>query len=170
MSEIKSMEHSTLKVPYEVINKKFRAVQKVIDREIDQIQNITRDVNKTMAKSVHPTIAEIEKLVNCVVQRVHMLKRKAGENIADELNASVVCKRKLHHLKGIGPVEQDAHYEIWQASIDKWKRVSRLAESKHIWSQGFIPAKSEEDQQLQKLHPIWREEEQLIDHFIASMQ
>ena len=30
--DVKSLEHPTLKVPYEILNKKFRTSQKIIDR------------------------------------------------------------------------------------------------------------------------------------------
>uniref|UniRef100_A0A1A9ZXK5 E3 ubiquitin-protein transferase MAEA n=1 Tax=Glossina pallidipes TaxID=7398 RepID=A0A1A9ZXK5_GLOPL len=121
MSEIKCLEHSTLKVPYEIINKKFRVAQKAIDREADQVQLASKEVEKALKVSVHPTISDISKLVGCVVQRIQVLKRKAEENIEDELNSSYVCKRKIEHLKGIAPPENNN--EIWQASFDKWKRV-----------------------------------------------
>ena len=32
MTDIKSLEHPTLKVPYEILNKRFRSAQKVLDR------------------------------------------------------------------------------------------------------------------------------------------
>uniref|UniRef100_A0A1A9W3K9 E3 ubiquitin-protein transferase MAEA n=1 Tax=Glossina brevipalpis TaxID=37001 RepID=A0A1A9W3K9_9MUSC len=122
MSEIKCLEHSTLKVPYEIINKKFRVAQKAIDREADQVQNASKEVEKALKVAVHPTISDISKLVGCVVQRIQVLKRKAEENIGDELSSSYVCKRKLDHLKGITPPD-NSNLEIWQASFDKWKRV-----------------------------------------------
>lgn len=34
MADIKSLEYPTLKVPYEMLNKKFRTAQKNIDREV----------------------------------------------------------------------------------------------------------------------------------------
>ena len=34
MADIKSLEHPTLKVPYEILNKRFRSAQKVVDREV----------------------------------------------------------------------------------------------------------------------------------------
>lgn len=33
MSDIRSLEHPTLKVPYESLNKRFRAAQKTVERE-----------------------------------------------------------------------------------------------------------------------------------------
>lgn len=121
MSEIKSLEHSTLKVPYEVLNKKFRVAQKSIDREVDQIQNASKEVEKALV--VHPTISEMSKLVGSVVQRLQVLKRKSEESISDELHASYICKRKLDHLKCISQSEMTSNIEIWQASIDQWKRM-----------------------------------------------
>ena len=38
MTDIRSMEHHTLKVPYELLNKKFRLAQKVLDREASHVQ------------------------------------------------------------------------------------------------------------------------------------
>lgn len=38
MADLRALEHSTLKVPYEILNKKFRLAQKIIDREIDGVQ------------------------------------------------------------------------------------------------------------------------------------
>ncbi|KAL9896851.1 E3 ubiquitin-protein transferase Katazuke isoform 2-T2 [Glossina fuscipes fuscipes] len=136
MSEIKCLEHSTLKVPYEIINKKFRVAQKAIDREADQVQLASKEVEKALKVSVHPTISDISRLVGCVVQRIQVLKRKAEENIEDELNSSYVCKRKIEHLKGIAPPENNN--EIWQASFDKWKRfrIDRMV-VEHLLRMGY---------------------------------
>ena len=45
-SEVVSLEYTSVKVPYEVLNKKFRQAQKIIDREIaqlnTQITHVTR--------------------------------------------------------------------------------------------------------------------------------
>lgn len=121
MSEIKSLEHSTLKVPYEIINKKFRIAQKTIDREVDHIQNISRDVEKALV--AHPTVSDVSKMVGNVVQKLQILKRKSDESINEELNAAFVCKKKLGHLKGIAQPEANSDLEIWHASIDQWKRM-----------------------------------------------
>ncbi|KAM7361549.1 E3 ubiquitin-protein transferase Katazuke [Cochliomyia hominivorax] len=119
MSEIKSLEHTTLKVPYEVINKKFRVTQKTIDREVDQIHITSADVEK--AFSSYSTVTDVSKLFGNVVQRLQVLKRKSMECINEELNAANVCKKKLGHLKGISQPELNS--EMWHASLDQWKRM-----------------------------------------------
>ncbi|XP_017470275.1 PREDICTED: macrophage erythroblast attacher isoform X1 [Rhagoletis zephyria] len=124
MAEIKSLEHCTLKVPYEVLNKKFRAAQKNLDRELDQIQNVSRDAEIILSKNpVLPSVIEVNRLVESVVQRLQILKRKCEESFLDELNAGLVCKRKLHHLRIVAPPDSHISLEAWQASIDQWKRI-----------------------------------------------
>ena len=47
MSDLRSMEHPTLKVPYESLNKRFRAAQKVIEREAANVTNTDKDGAKS---------------------------------------------------------------------------------------------------------------------------
>ena len=44
MTDIKSLEHPTLKVPYEILNKKFRIGQKTLDREISHVQGAVSQI------------------------------------------------------------------------------------------------------------------------------
>ena len=41
MADIKALEHPTLKVPYEILNKTFRNSQRIMEREISQIQQFS---------------------------------------------------------------------------------------------------------------------------------
>ncbi|XP_053962873.1 E3 ubiquitin-protein transferase MAEA [Anastrepha obliqua] len=139
MAEIKSLEHSTLKVPYEVLNKKFRSAQKNLDRELDQIQNVSRDAEKILNRNnALPTVFEVSKLVGNVVQRLQILKRKAEESLLDELNAGLVCKRKLQHLRIVAPPDSHISLDAWQASMDQWKRIrmDRIV-IEHLLRRGF---------------------------------
>jgi len=47
--DVKCLEHSTLKVPYEVLNKKFRATQKVLDREAAYVAQAGADIDKLLS-------------------------------------------------------------------------------------------------------------------------
>lgn len=114
------MEHSTLKVPYEILNKKFRVAQKTLDREVNQLQNSASELEKGLAGG---SLTEIHKLLDGVVERLHVLKRKADESISDELSATFVCKRRLDHLKQSISVDTNSKTEVWQASVDQWKRI-----------------------------------------------
>ena len=53
--DVKSLEHPTLKVPYEILNKKFRTSQKIIDRldlHIDAFNFLGTYVNKLSNSSM----------------------------------------------------------------------------------------------------------------------
>ncbi|XP_059489657.1 E3 ubiquitin-protein transferase MAEA isoform X2 [Neocloeon triangulifer] len=98
MADIKSLEHPTLKVPYEILNKKFRAAQKQLDREVSHVQVATSELEKGL-KSENVDPQEISRILGGMVERLQVLKRKAKESITEELDAAHVCKKRLEHLK-----------------------------------------------------------------------
>src|ERR1700712_348204 len=57
ISDMKAMEHQTLKVPYEILNKKFRSAQKNIDREISHVQNSVNDLEKAVQNKEETPVA-----------------------------------------------------------------------------------------------------------------
>lgn len=60
-------------------------------------------------------------MLNGVVERLKVLKRKSEESISEELAAGYVCKRRLEHLKqNIFPSVPQS-LEI--ASVNQWKKV-----------------------------------------------
>ncbi|XP_023217599.1 macrophage erythroblast attacher-like [Centruroides sculpturatus] len=113
MADIKALEHPTLKVPYEVLNKKFRAAQKNIDREASHVQSAVSEIEKGVAKR-SPTVGELNEILGGVVEKLNILKRKAEESINEELQAAHVCKRRLDHLKEHSTTNDNA--------IAQWKK------------------------------------------------
>ncbi|GFR32148.1 e3 ubiquitin-protein transferase MAEA [Trichonephila clavata] len=102
MAEVKALEHPTLKVPYEVLNKKFRTAQKTVDREVSHVQNAASELEKGLLKK-SPTVGEINTLLGGVVEKLNVLKRKlvssqSEGSVSEELEAAAVCKRRLDHL------------------------------------------------------------------------
>lgn len=57
---------------------------------------------------------EISRLLGGVVARLQVLKRKAEESIAEELQAGMVCKRRLDHLK--------EHANTAPSVVNQWRR------------------------------------------------
>ena len=82
ISGMKAMEHQTLKVPYEILNKKFRSAQKNIDREISHVQMSVNDLEKAVQNwSETPiTIGAINELLDGVFSKLLILKRKSNES------------------------------------------------------------------------------------------
>jgi macrophage erythroblast attacher len=111
LSDIKALEHPTLKVPYELLNKKFRMAQRVLDKEVLQVQNQVKELEKViqtesitesagdMAVDSKMTVGNISDILDGVVMKLSQLKRKAKECASDELEAANCCKRRLEHLK-----------------------------------------------------------------------
>lgn len=95
-SDVKYLEHPTLKVPYEVLNKKFRIAQKNIDREVQRVQAATSELEKCLQSSA--TIADVTQALDGMTEKLMMMKRKAEESIHEEIEAAKTCKRRLDHL------------------------------------------------------------------------
>lgn len=110
-----------IQVPYEILNKKFRLAQKTLDREFNQFQNATSELEKKLSGG--STAGEITKLLGGVVERLQVLKRKADESISEELAAGYVCKRRLEHLKQniYQPISEIP--EVKHATENQWKKV-----------------------------------------------
>uniref|UniRef100_A0A182SIE8 E3 ubiquitin-protein transferase MAEA n=1 Tax=Anopheles maculatus TaxID=74869 RepID=A0A182SIE8_9DIPT len=116
------MEHPSLKVPYEILNKRFRIAQKTLDRELSQIQNVASELEKGLTEGSDST--EISRLLGGVVERLQVLKRKAEESISEELSAGYVCKRRLEHLKqNVNPPVDATTLELQAAATNQWKKI-----------------------------------------------
>jgi len=96
--DVKSLEHPTLKFPYEILNKKFRTSQKIIDREVNHVSTSLTDLEKlyTIENADRSSILQqLDKVQEMLVQ----LQEKGGEGIGGVVETGRVCKRRLDHLK-----------------------------------------------------------------------
>lgn len=120
MNDVKCMEHPTLKVPYEVLNKRFRIAQKNLDRGLSHIQTFESELEKGLDDN-SPAL-DITRLLGGVVEKLQVLKRKADESISDELSAGLECKRRLEHLRQ-QCVPLSSTYEVQLAATNQWKKI-----------------------------------------------
>ncbi|XP_060528117.1 E3 ubiquitin-protein transferase MAEA isoform X2 [Cylas formicarius] len=118
MADVKSLEHPTLKVPYEILNKKFRTAQKALDREVSHVQQGVSEVEKCLS-SGEVRAHDITNLLGGMVEKLQVLKRKAEESISEELAASNVCKRRLEHLKEHANISPSSGN---QGTLNQWRR------------------------------------------------
>ncbi len=88
--------HTHTQVPYELLNKKFRSVQKILDREITLT---TSDCSTTLLSQPTATGEEVDTLLSGVSGRLVSLKRKADEAVREEIECVQACKTRLEHLK-----------------------------------------------------------------------
>uniref|UniRef100_A0A672ZD39 Uncharacterized protein n=1 Tax=Sphaeramia orbicularis TaxID=375764 RepID=A0A672ZD39_9TELE len=76
---LKVQEYPTLKVPYETLNKRFRAAQKNIDRETSHVTMVVAELEKTL--SSFPVVDSVVSLLDGVVEKLSALKRKVRTNM-----------------------------------------------------------------------------------------
>lgn len=81
-----------LQVPYETLNKRFRAAQKNIDRETSHVTMVVAELEKTL--SSFPVVDSVVSLLDGVVEKLSALKRKVRD--ADGHRTDI-----LEHLKSV---------------------------------------------------------------------
>ncbi|CAG9569513.1 unnamed protein product [Danaus chrysippus] len=121
MNEIKSLEHATLKVPYEIFNKRYRNAQRVLDVEARQVATSVSDLDTTTKKGA--TVGEIDSLLGGMVEKLTTMKRKASEAITEEVQAAFVCKKRLEHLKEQADALSDTSAPQAKTQINQWRKV-----------------------------------------------
>ena len=65
----------TKQVPYELLNKKFRAGQKAVDREVNQVSSACSDLMSVLGQPTS-TMGQVGNLLEVMDQRLLSLKRK----------------------------------------------------------------------------------------------
>ncbi|XP_023328951.1 macrophage erythroblast attacher [Eurytemora carolleeae] len=95
--DVKSLEHPTLKVPYEILNKKFRSSQKVIDREVNHVSNSLSELETLYTGEEGDTATALSKL-DKIKEQLEQLREKSREAVEDVLVTGRVCKRRSEHL------------------------------------------------------------------------
>ena len=76
-----------------MLNKKFRAAQKVIDREVSLVVSATNDLTSSLG-SVPVKVGEITGFLDGVVQKLQSLKRKV--NLGLICNCICTCTVYVH--------------------------------------------------------------------------
>ncbi len=96
-ADIRCLEHPTLKVPYEMLNKRFRSAQKVIDREVSHVTGAVSEVERAIREG--RDLSHFPALLNSLADRVSHLEAKAKSAVQEEEMAALSCKRRLDHLR-----------------------------------------------------------------------
>lgn len=86
-------------VPYELLNRKFRGIQKIYDRDITSASNTSGELASCALKPTGATVQEICGVLDGVGQKISSLKRKAEESTEEEIDCTRLCKARLDHLK-----------------------------------------------------------------------
>uniref|UniRef100_H2XSP7 Uncharacterized protein n=2 Tax=Ciona intestinalis TaxID=7719 RepID=H2XSP7_CIOIN len=66
--DLKVQEYGTLKVPYEILNKRFRSAQKTIDRELHGFSGSLTDLEKSVG--VGTSNENVMKMLDGVIEKL----------------------------------------------------------------------------------------------------
>lgn len=74
-------------MPYELLNKKFRAAQKSIDRDIASVSSSTRELSAQTERSEDVAVEEVVKTLDVMSQKLASLKRRVRRSVAVTVSA-----------------------------------------------------------------------------------
>eukprot|EP00095_Tigriopus_kingsejongensis_P006994 snap_masked-scaffold430_size173499-processed-gene-0.6 protein:Tk06994 transcript:snap_masked-scaffold430_size173499-processed-gene-0.6-mRNA-1 annotation:"erythroblast macrophage protein emp" len=98
MADIRSLEHPTLKVPYEMLNKRFRGAQKTIERETAHAGLALNALERNLHSPEN--VADLAKSLHVLVERMEHFQSKSEEAVQSELAVMENLKQRLAYLKG----------------------------------------------------------------------
>ncbi|EDV19740.1 uncharacterized protein TRIADDRAFT_32981 [Trichoplax adhaerens] len=138
--DIRALEHSTLKVPYEILNKKFRTAQKAIDREVANVLGGSNDILHCSSDSQNQSIDSVADFLGGVVQKLTALKRKADDCYQQEQGCIKNCKLRISHLQDrMDQVRKDLPENDFTVTMWQRKRCNRFIVD-HLLRQGYYKA------------------------------
>nr|CAB3263592.1 macrophage erythroblast attacher [Phallusia mammillata] len=112
--DLKVQEYGTLKVPYELLNKRFRSAQKTFDREFHSLASALTEIEKCM-ESGNATNGYVATMLDGVAEKLSSMKRKAADAIELEEASAKLCKRRIEHLK--------EHASPIPSMVEQWRKT-----------------------------------------------
>ncbi|CAF0718644.1 unnamed protein product [Brachionus calyciflorus] len=121
MDDLKIIEHSTLKVPYEHLNKMYRNVQKSIDRDCSSINQTMSQIDKqTKTLSDLNQKAELIQSLSNLVEKLRLVKKRSMDLRNEEKEQLELIKKRVNNLK-----EHDSSDLIVRKNFQK-NRLDRI--------------------------------------------
>lgn len=117
MADVKSLEHPTLKVPYEILNKKFRIAQKHLDREVSHVTASIGEVEKLLGEEAGDTVdrATLSQKLDTIKDQLRQMKAKGGEILMNEVEVADSIKKRCQHLRrGCDEAGEGAEVKQWR--------------------------------------------------------
>jgi len=140
MSEIKALEHSTLIVPYECLNRTFRNAQKVVDREVSHVIS-TNDRLRNFSSKPQLTVGEACKELDELLKKLYILKNKSSDALEEEQTKLLQVHNRVKYLKDQSDNKKAVvwkHHRMNRMLVDYFLRngyydtAAHLAESEDI--------------------------------------
>ena len=100
MTDVKSLEHPTLKVPYEILNKRFRIAQKHLDREVNHVTVSLTEVDKLVGENSEIDRDTLNQKLELLKSQLVEMKSKGGDILTNVSDVANTIKNRSSHLKG----------------------------------------------------------------------
>uniref|UniRef100_A0A2P2I8J8 E3 ubiquitin-protein transferase MAEA n=1 Tax=Hirondellea gigas TaxID=1518452 RepID=A0A2P2I8J8_9CRUS len=142
---LSALEHTTVKVPYEVLNRKFRSAQKVLEREVNAVSACVSEVQAALAGSPTPPPQQLSSLIKGVITQVNTLKRKSRETVAGELECARVVKRRSDHLDQADHGTTREHQAWNKTRLDRLLTDYLLREGCYLTARKFVKSRNIEN-------------------------
>lgn len=132
MNEIKALEYSLLKVPYDSLNKIYRNTQKDIDRDNTQIHTLCQKMSQHFkAMSSSTTQEEKEKslkLIEEMKKKFYHLEKHVSDGIESQREKLDTCRLRTQHLLEYAKI----------CEIEKAEGEESLTQKKDEWQQNRL--------------------------------
>ena len=99
MTDVKSLEHPTLKVPYEIPNKRFRIAQKHLDREVNHVTVSLTELDKLVGENSQLDRETIKQKLDLLKSQLVEMKSKGGDILGNVSDVANTIKNRSTHLK-----------------------------------------------------------------------
>ena len=100
MTDVKSLEHPTLKVPYEILNKRFRIAQKHLDREVNHVTVSLTELDKLVGENSQLDRETVNQKLDLLKSQLAEMKTKGGDILSNVSDVANTIKNRSNHLKG----------------------------------------------------------------------
>ncbi|RNA19435.1 Macrophage erythroblast attacher [Brachionus plicatilis] len=120
MDDLKIIEHSTLKVPYEHLNKLYRNVHKSIDRDCSSINQSMSQIDKLAKSAELGQKSDMVASLGTLVEKLHQVKKRSIEMRNQEKDLLEILKKRIQSLK-----EHSCHDLVSRKNFFK-KRLDRV--------------------------------------------
>ena len=124
LDDLKIIEHSTLKVPYEILNKQYRNVQKCIDRDASSLSQAIITIEKLLKLSATDTTSnnksDIINAIMNVVSKLRACKQRSHELHTDENDLFAVIKYRIAHLKKSDTSNPTSSKQFKRVRVDRF--------------------------------------------------
>jgi macrophage erythroblast attacher len=119
LDDTKVLEHSTLKVPYETLNKLYRNVQKSIDRDCSALNQSVVSTDKLIRTHSDINKTDLIAAFSSLVDKLKSFKKRSNDLHGKEKSSLILIKRRIEHLKNYASPDKAVVKSFKRQRIDR---------------------------------------------------